>query len=165
MSLTGFMKKEDAYHPSKGSQLVGNIQTETIKIINKKYSLNCCGSGVAMPGGPILEITLCFQTKCAHTQDQLRELLIKSAQELVNQVNNNEEIQQFLTEPPFSLKNVQIIIFNHDASGRELYDPYLCGGEISNEELKYRSVDINDTFKYNHEYKESYEEALNLLGH
>ena len=53
---------------------------------------------------------------------QLRELLIKSAQELLNQVNENEEIQKFLKEPPFTIKNVQIIIYNHDKKGREVYE-------------------------------------------
>ena len=36
-----------------------------------------------MPGGPIQELTLCFDTKRPHNKEQLRELLIKTANELL----------------------------------------------------------------------------------
>ena len=57
----------------------------------------------------------------------MRELLIKSAQELLNQINENKEIQEFLKERPFTIKNVQIIIYNHDKNGQEVYDPDISG--------------------------------------
>lgn len=58
-------------------------------------------------------------------------MIIKSAQELLKQVNENNEIQEFLKECPFNLKNVQIIIYNSDNDGREVYDPGISTAEIS----------------------------------
>ncbi len=72
------------YHPSKGEQLVNSTLGKTAKIIKDKYNLKPCGSGASMPGGPIQKLALCFDTKYPLTKEQLRELLIKSAHELVN---------------------------------------------------------------------------------
>ena len=91
--FTGFImtNNRQEYHPSKGEQLVHSILGETAKIIKEKYNLKPCGSGTAMPGGPIQEVTLCFDTKFPYTKNQLRELLIKTAQELLNQMNEDKE--------------------------------------------------------------------------
>ena len=53
------------------------------KTIKDKYNIKPSGVGVAMPGGPIQEVTLCFDTKYPYTKEQLRELLIKSSAELL----------------------------------------------------------------------------------
>ena len=92
----------------------------------------------------------------------MRELLIKSAQELLDQVNKNNDIQKHLKEPPFTIKNIQIIIYNHDKDGREIYDPGISTADMSRGILTYQTVDSTDTFKYKNEYEESYEDALKL---
>jgi hypothetical protein len=164
--FTGFaMKdKQQRYYPSKGEQLVNDILAKTAKIIKDKYNLKPCGAGAAMPGGPIQEVTLCFDTKLPYTKDQLRELLIKSAEELLNQVNENKEIIQFLKERPFTIRNVEIIIYNNDKNGLEVFDPGISVARISQGNLIYRTTDVNDTFKYKNEFEESYEEALKALS-
>ena len=121
------MINKDQYYSSKGEQLVNSILAETAKMIEKKYNIKPCGLGAAMPGGPIQELTLCFDTKSIHTKEQLRELLIISAQELLRQVNENNDIQGFLKVRPFTIKNIHIIIYNHDKDGREVYDPNISG--------------------------------------
>lgn len=165
--FTGFVMRKNQqqeFHPSKGEQLVNATLASAAKIINKKYDIKPCGSGAAMPGGPIQELTLCFDTKHPYTKGQLRELLIKSAKELLNQINENNEIQEFLKERPFTIKNVEIIIYNHDENGRGLCDPKISTARISQAVLIYRTVDPQDSFKYKNEYEESYEEALKTLS-
>ena len=164
--FTGFImtSNKQEYYQSKGEQLVNNILGKTTKTIDEKYNVKSCGVGAAMPGGPIQELTLCFNTKSPYTKEQLRELLIKSAQELLKQVNENNEIQEFLKEPPFNLKNVQIVIYNSDINGREVYDPGISTAEISQGTLTYQTVDFAQTFKYKKEIKETFEEALKALS-
>ena len=162
---TGFMSNnKNEYQPSKGKQLLNTIVANTTKIIKDKYSLKPSGVGVAMPGGPIQEITLCFDTKYPYTKEQLRELLIKSSQELLNQVKDNDEIQEFLNERPFTIKNVEIIIFNHDKDGSVLKDPQISVARISQGQLIYRTNDPEDSFKYKNEFEETYEEALQAIN-
>jgi hypothetical protein len=164
--FTGFImlnKKEDN-SPSKAEQLVNSTLAKTAKTIEEKYNIKSCGLGAAMPGGSIQGLTLCFNTKSPYTKEQLRELLIKSAQELLKQVNENNEIQEFLKECPFKVKNVQIIIYNSDKDGQEVYNPEISTAEISQGTLIYQTVDFADTFKYKNEIEETYEEALKALS-
>jgi hypothetical protein len=166
LMFTGFVmqSKQQAYHPSKGEQLINSTLAKAAKIIKEKYNIKPSGVGVAMPGGPIQEVTLCFDTKYSYSKDQLRELLIKSMEELLNQVNKNKEIQEFLKEKPFTIKNIQIIIYNHDERGREVYDPEISTAEISQGILTYQTVDLTDTFKYKNEFEETYEDALKAIS-
>jgi hypothetical protein len=163
--FTGFImsNKQEDYQPSKAAQLANSTLAKTAKIIKEKYDIKPCGMGAAMPGGPIQELTLCFDTKNPFTKDQLRRMLINSAQELLNQMNENKEIQQFIKEPPFTIKNVQIIIYNSAKDGREVYDPGISTVEVSHGVLTYQTVDSSDTFKYKNTYTETYEEAVKAL--
>ena len=160
--LTGFimMRRHEEYQPSKGEQLVNSTLARTAKIIKEKYNLKPCGMGAAMPGGPIRKLNLCFVTKYPHTQEQLRALLIKSGQELLNQVNENDDIQEFLYERPFTIRNIQMIIYNHDENGRTVYDPEISNAQILQGIFTYRSIDPQDTFKLKNQFTETYEEAL-----
>jgi hypothetical protein len=156
--------REKEYHLSKGEQLVNSLLARTAKIIKEKYHLKPCGTGAAMPGGPIQEVTLCFDTKFPYTKNQLRELLIKSAEELLNQINEDQEICQFIKNRPFTIRNVEIIIYNNDKNGLDVFDPAISVARISEGKLIYRTTDINDPLKYKNKYEESYEEALKALS-
>ena len=164
--FTGFImfNKHEEYPPSKGEQLVNSTLAKTAKIIKEKYNLKPCGMGAAMPGGPIQEVTLCFDTKSPYTKEQLRELLVKSAQELLNQVNENNDIQEFLKERPFTIKNVEILIYNNDRNGLEIFDPEISISRFSQGKLIYRTTDENDIFKYKNQFEETYEEALKAIS-
>ena len=164
--FTGFVMtgNKQEYHLSKGEQLVNSLLAKAAKIIKDKYNIKPSGVGVAMPGGPIQEVTLCFDTKHPYTKEELRELLIKSSAELLRQVNENKEIQEFLKEKPFTIKNIEIIIYNHDVNGFGLKDPQISVANISQGRLNYSTIDPEDSFKYKNEYEESYEEALKALS-
>ena len=157
------LDEKNTYYPSRGEQLVNSILAQGAKTIKEKYNIRPCGTGAAMPGGPIQKLTLCFNTKYPYSKEQLRESLIKSAHELLDQVNKNNEIQEFLYEKPFTIKNIQIIIFNHDKNGRGVYDPDICGSQIAQGILTFRTQDENDIFKYKNEYEETYDEALKMI--
>lgn len=161
--FTGFvMQNKQQYYPSRGEKLVNNILANTAKIIKDKYLLRPCGSGAAMPGGPIQELTLCFDTKRPYTKEKLRELLIKTANELLDQINKNNEIQEFIKEKPFTIKNIEIVIYNHDQNGRIICDPEISVAEISHAKIVYRTIDPQDSFKYKNRFEEGYEEALRI---
>jgi hypothetical protein len=120
------------------------IFPERFLIVGKDPSKKSCNVGkerfewtLALTG----ERSLCFDTKHPYTKGQLRELLIKSAKELLNQINENNEIQEFLKERSFTIKNVEIIIYNHDENGRGLCDPEISTACISQAVLIYRTID------------------------
>ena len=157
------MNQDNQYQLSHGEQLVNVILNDTAKVIKNKYNLQPSGEGAAMPGGSIRKLNLSFDTKARYKKQELRELLIKCAEELLNQVNANKEIQQFLIKTPFTIENVQIIIYNHDKDGRGLKDPEISTAQILGGILDYATVDPNDSFRYKNEFKETYDEAIKTL--
>mgnify|MGYP003429451552 FL=1 len=151
------------YPLPREEQLVNQILADAAKIIRDKYCLHPCGAGAAMPGGPVRGLLLSFDTQRPHTKEELRKLLIETAHVLLNQVTQNKEIQQFIYEKPFTIKNVQIMIFNRDKKKYEVCHPGISTAQIDSGELTYRTVDKANTFVFKNEYEESYEEALELL--
>lgn len=163
ISTSFFTKKNEHYHPCKAEQLVNDNLIAAAQIIQKKYNLNPCGEGAAMHGGPIKKLILCFDTKTQHTKEELRKLLINCANELIDYTNKNKEIQPFLAKIPFTIENIEITIFNKN-NGKEVYDPLISTAEVFLSILTYRTIDINDVFKFKTEYRESYAEALKMLN-
>jgi hypothetical protein len=151
------------HHISRGEELVNIVLANSANVIERKYKIRACGSGVAMPEGPIRMLTLCFQTDFPFSKEQLRSMLVKFAEELLIQVTENAEIQDYLKNPPFTIQDVQIIIYNNQKDRREVYDPGISTAEISSGILTFRTVDPEDTFKYKNQFEETYEEALEKL--
>ena len=149
---------------SPQEKLVNIILENTEVIIEKRHHIKACGAGVAMPGGVVKELVLAFTTKGQFSKEHLRKLLIDCAQEMVLQAKLNSEIEDFMEKPPFSIKNVQIIIYNHDKEGRGLRDPEISTAQIAKEVLTYRTIDPEDEFQFKNEFKETYDEALKLIG-
>ncbi len=156
--------KQCDYPIPKDEQLVDYILAKTAKLIKEKYKLYPCGTGVAMPGGPIQKLALYFTTSYPHSKEQLRKLVIKSAHELLNAVTENNEIQEFLKERPFTIKNIEIIIYNHDKDGRGLRDPEISTTEISQGILTSRTIDPENSFRFKNKFEESYEDALKAIS-
>lgn len=163
LCFLGFIMPNKYDHPSRGEQLVNATLAKTAQIIKDKYHLKPCSVGAAMPGGPIRKLILGFDTKTLYTRNELRKLLIQCAQEMIDQVNANEEIQPFLMKAPFTIENVQITIFNQKPDGRIDYDPEIVTAGIICRVLTYRTKDPEDHYKYKNHFTESYEEALKLL--
>ena len=151
------------YPLPKEEQLVNQILADAAKIIRDKCCLHPSGAGAAMPEGPIRKLVLTFDTKKPHTKEELRKLLIETAHVLLNQVTQNEEVQQFIYEKPFTIKNVQITIFNRQKNGLNVLDPGVSNVQIMRGVLNYSSIDQEDRFKYKNKHEESYEEAMEIL--
>ncbi len=145
-------------------ELVDETLAKGAKIIQNKYGLEPIGSGASMPGGPIRKLNLSFQAKGPLSKDALRKLLILSARELVTLVTDNQEMQQYLYDPPFTIKNVQLIIYVYDKHGYDLFDPDIACAQLLKNVLSYATVDSSNIMGYKHEFVETYEEALQLSG-
>lgn len=153
---------EDLYI-SKEARVVHDILEKSADAIETKHNLALCGEGAAMPGGVIKVLMIDFRSRSHLSKEELRKLLIESAQEIVNQAEKNEKIEEYLEKPPFELKNVQIIIHNYGKQGEDLYDPDISTAQISKNILDYATFSPEDPYQYKNEYEETYEEALAIL--
>ncbi len=154
--------REDPYL-SEAEKSVNSILGKTASIIKEKYKIKPCGAGAAMPGNAVKQLTLCFDTQEQYTKEQLRELLIKSAQILLHQITINETIQKYLVTTPATIDNVDIIIYNTDKNGIVGVDPIIATAGILNGQLTYKTKDPDDIFKYKNRFNETYQEALKAL--
>ncbi len=117
-----------------------------------------------MPGGPVRELGLAFDTEGPFTKEYIRQLLIEFAHELLNQINSNEEFRPYLIKYPFTIENVQIIIYNSDKKGEMVFDPEIGVANIMLGKLNFRTYDPESEYcKTKNEFSETYEEALELL--
>lgn len=151
---------QQLYDIPQEEQLVNAILETTADSVERKYDLRSCGMGAAMPEGIIKGLTLCFDTKKINSQEQLRKLLLNSANDLLENVKKNHEIERYLEQTPFTIKNVSIIIYNYDISDVSLKDPNIAVARITDGKLIYRTIDPSDSFKFKNKFEESYEEAL-----
>lgn len=152
----------EGYQPSEASIQVDKVISCAEKNIEKKYKMKVCGTGIGMPGGIVEELGLAFHTDRTITKAELRILLINCAQILLHEVVSNIKIQPFLIKTPFTIKDVEIIIYNHDKNGRSSYDPDVSVASISGGVLEYRSIDPDNPFNYKNIVEETYEEALKI---
>mgnify|MGYP000219838679 CR=1 FL=1 len=159
----GFIMNNRGSSSVKASASVGEILDKTATVIEKKYKIKTSGSGISMPGGIVKKLALAFTTKNSLSKNDLRKLLIEFGEELLQQINNNKNIQPFLETAPFTIENVQIIIYNHDKDNRNLFDPEISTAELSAGFLTYRTTSPDNPLRFNNEFKETYEEALEAL--
>lgn len=147
----------------KASKEVNIILEKTSKIIKNKYNLEPSGIGVEMPDGIIESLILTFDTRNQLSKEELRELLVKCAEELNSQTKRNGKIEQFLKQPPFDVKNAEIIIFNYDKNGRSLSDPEISTARLAKGVLYYKTIDPETRYQYKNRYQETYKEALAII--
>lgn len=150
-------------YASQVDRSVGKVLNNATKVIQKKYKIKASGTGISMPDGIVGHLGLAFTTKSSLSKNELRKLLVGGGQELLKQINDNKDIQPFLKTAPFTIKNVEIIIYNHDKDGRGLRDPEISTAEISDGILTYRTINPDNHFQYKNEFRETYEEALEAL--
>jgi hypothetical protein len=105
-----FYQTDDPYL-SEAEKLVNSILSSTAKMIKKKYKIKPCGTGASMPGGPIKELALCFDTNDQLSKQDLRKLLIECADELLAQVQLNDKIQPFLSYCLHSAESLMLMLF------------------------------------------------------
>ena len=150
----------DGPYITEEERQVNRILGRTGKIIEEKHDLTSVGGGVSMPGGDVRQMCLSFNTKDRLSKAELRKLLLVCADELLNQVNIDAVLRPALTTYPFTEKNVEIIIYNHDRHGHRSFFPDISNCELSSGKLEYASIDPEDIYRVASDVEETYQEAV-----
>lgn len=161
--ITGFRLFDNTEKTPTLHTIVTKIFNKTGRNIEKNYFIHPSGEGGAMLGGIVRKLMLAFDTNRHLSKENLRELLIECNREVLKEVNSNEDIQKYLVERPFTEKNIEIIIYNHDKTGQELSDPDISIAEIVDGVLTYSTLDVGRPLQFKNTFSETYEEALQAL--
>ncbi|WP_241209014.1 MULTISPECIES: hypothetical protein [Parachlamydia] len=113
---------KDYFSIPKEDLIIEDLLSKTEKKIVKKYGnkLKFCGIHVINTGDFIERIGLMFNTRQPLSKEELREILVESAHELLYQVNNCISILPYLKNIPFGIEDIQIVIFNNYGDGRSV---------------------------------------------
>ena len=153
------------YHSpyAEENKLVGEVLYNTAIAIEKKYKMKPIEAGAAMPGGEINRFHMSYDVRKSLSKNELRIWLVEMSQVLLNQITRNEQIERYLIKTPFTIDDIDIVIFNHDKDGRRIYDPAITVADISGGIITYETKDPNQEYGYKNTYTETYEEALKII--
>ena len=147
----------------QSEQAVNRLLGKIASYLQKKYNMCPIATNVAMPRGVVKLLGLDFQIKGPLSKEELRKILINSVQDFLLFVNNNEDIQPYLENIPFEIKNINIIIFIVDSKGYGIENPHISNVDIRDDILEYQYIERTDIPRIKRREKESIDEALKLL--
>jgi hypothetical protein len=135
------------------------------KMLSKKYNMRPCATTVAMPGGNIkyleLEFTICGPLQ----QDVIREILINSIHDFLNNINDDSMLCFYLKNGCMNISEVGITLFLRDKNNYPIHEPDIGIASISKGEVEYIRRDPKEiSIKGMKITEESYEEALQILN-
>ena len=148
----------------ESKQHANRVATISMQRIEAQHGLHSGGVGLAMCGGPIRSIGLSFTTQGGLTISEARRILVASANEIVANVNAVPDMRQYLHNPPFSIRDAEVILFIHDKYDRRIYAPHIGSAAIVEGKLDYCYSDPEEKiYPYLKIIKETYEEALEAI--
>ena len=141
--------------------ILGNVN----KTLSSRHNINM---------GGIIEAThrddkkyktmgLCFQVRRPVSKEEGRKLLIDCAEELLSQINTHPDFQQFMHEYPFTVKNIEIVMYVSTETGGTIYHPEIAIFSLVNGQLCYRTNTPENRYIFFSKEKETYEEALRII--
>ena len=144
------------------------LQFEILDKINqkleKKYQMNTSAIGSSGDGCLLKSVSISFQRfEGPMTLDENRKILLDCIGIYIDAFNNNEKIRSFLSNYPFTEKNIELIIHSYGKDGERLFDPMICCAFNYPKGISYYTNDPDKEYKYKHEIKETYQEAYSKL--
>lgn len=148
---------EIPFYERKANVIINKVGNK----LAKKYNMEIAGTGGGMIDCVKL-MALSFNINKILNKNESRQLLLDCAAEFLKEINSNQEIRPYLVQFPFSVENIEIKIFIHDHEGRNVYDPNLSVISIVKGELRFRTNDKDNRYRFKSQYFESYDQALKL---
>jgi len=90
-------------------------------------------------------------------------MLIDCVEIFLNNINSNEAIRPHLKGYPFTYKNVGIVFYIADKSHEDLFHPNISVASCTSIGVYFRTNDPENIHRYKGRYKETHEEALELV--
>ncbi len=142
---------------------VDSVLNKTSTRLEKKYGMKTVGTGGAMMY-EVKSISLRLSVYTPLSIDEGRFLIVKSAEQLLEDINNDQILKPYLIHHPFDINDIDIAIFysgseNIDQDITKLdYVSTYCGL------VNYTKLDPNKLGKELVDKTETFEEALSILN-
>jgi hypothetical protein len=120
---------------------VDEIVSDFVKEMEKKYHLECYGSGGSMPTD-VQEIEVLFNACRKATVDDARKIEVDAIQELLKRINTHEKIRPYLSEYPFDFNRVGISITFLTKKGDRPLDGSVAMVFLARNKIFYRAAEV-----------------------
>lgn len=141
-------------------EVVGKVS----KQFKKEYDLDYTGAGLSGNEHQIEKIRIIYFLKKNLSKDECRKLIMKCGDALLYEINHFEEIKPFLSNNPFTIKNIDLAIhFCSEQRENTSVHPDICVVSLMEGFLCYSTNDPEDKYQYKSRVKESFEEALKTI--
>lgn len=143
---------------------VNKIYKTAIKSIKKEPDLRVCGTGGGGDGaGKFDHLNLSFDLYRPIVEEEARVLVLKLARALRDAINSHSCGQELFSVFPVTPDQVSIDLYISDRSGQLPLLPSLSFVIFHYGKIHYHGTSTGD-YKYDYEYTETLQEALEKLG-
>ncbi len=146
---------------SEGTKEIHDVIRTTSQNLVKKYPIHPIGFGMAAMN-EVEKLSLSFEVRQKMPKDELRLMLIDCVNEMITIVNQNEEIQPYLSQEGFGYKSVEIVFFVTNGK-KELFDPDISVAGYYSGYIGFKTKIPEQEYGYHQEDEETYEEAIAIL--
>jgi hypothetical protein len=137
------------------------IRCEIIKKYTEKYNLEVGGVSGNMLGGVMHEVGVMFDRYQVTSKAKARQIIVECVLDFLEKINSCEEIQPYLQDHPFTVKNIDIALFMFNGDGTDVSYPNLDVARTRRDKIIYKTVNPEDRYNYIEE-EESFEDAVQL---
>lgn len=150
--------EQQPVHAIVGEMVCSKISRE----VQQKFNIVEIGNGGGMRDNVKL---VSFDFNCPNIvdKDEARLLLITIVEFFLERINENEEIRPYLSNYPFEIKNVIIILSFMTKNGDQIFDPFIATAICMQGKILYATNDPNNSLARKNKFIETYEEALAIL--
>lgn len=133
-------------------------------LIERKYGMSLCETGGGVDTG-IWLISMSFNRfGCQLTEAKARHYIVACLNDILAYINQDINLRSHLKIYPFTVKNLDIAIFNHLEKGADVFAPFIGTISAYRGKIAYLTYDEADVFSYKTEKYETYAEAVSILA-
>lgn len=140
---------------------LGNHLTEIAEYTKNKYGFTCIGTSVAFPEKIFKSAGLSFMVCHQISKNELYKILYDISTKLLIEINSDEKLHKYMTNFPFELENISIIVFFQESPGKLFYHPNLDVASLSYGTYNFSTVKPENENCYESEIHEKFD--VNLI--
>jgi len=159
--LTSLQNKPETGNISESNALFSKAIIEMGELVEKKYKFSPIGYGINQPD-KITYMEVSFVTPSALTKSEARTILLEATNEFLKIINNDKELKKYLSNYPFTLKNVGIILST--GTPDEVLHPEICMASCTKRGVFFYTHDPKNTMKFKAITSETHEQALSKIA-
>jgi hypothetical protein len=156
------MVSREPYKKPPYDKIVNDIMSRSGKRLAKKHGLRQIGIAEGMMGCVQL-MGFSFQMYRKIDKNEARALVVDCVQDFLADINQDEEIRQYLEVYPFDANHVEIDIYINTPDRGDFFHPNLSVVSATDGKIKYSTKDPKNRNKYKTREIETFEEAVEIL--